>query len=137
MALDIGSFAALRHCILCLQDPLGSQAKENTEQVAEPQEQEPQAKEPQIEEPVEEAPASEEVVEYAQVEGGEYKIIGTRKTHVMKSGDYLTKIAIDEYGNKYMVQYIIVHNNFPLFWRCILILPAIPQRRTRYNTQTA
>lgn len=89
------------------------QAKENTEQVAEPQEQEPQAKEPQIEEPVEEAPASEEVVEYAQVEGGEYKIIGTRKTHVMKSGDYLTKIAIDEYGNKYMVQYIIVHNNFP------------------------
>ncbi len=58
-----------------------------------------------------EVPAPEE--QYAQVPNGEYRIVGTRKTHVMQSGDYLTKIAIDEYGDKYMVQYIIVHNAFP------------------------
>ena len=58
-----------------------------------------------------EAPTPEE--QYAQVPNGEYKIVGTRKTHVMQSGDYLTKIAIDEYGDKYMVKYIIVHNAFP------------------------
>ena len=58
-----------------------------------------------------ETPAPE--VEYAQVPNGEYKIIGTRGTHVMKSGDYLTKIAIEEYGDKNFAPYIIVHNNFP------------------------
>ena len=46
----------------------------------------------------------------AQVPGGRYRIIGTRKTHVMKSGDYLTKMALQEYGNKNFVYYIVVHN---------------------------
>lgn len=54
-----------------------------------------------------------EETQYAQVPGGEYKIIGTRKTHVMKSGDYLTKIALEEYGDKEITRYIIVHNRFP------------------------
>ena len=61
--------------------------------------------------PVEEAPAPEE--EYAQVPGGKYKIVGTRKTYVMKPGDFVTRIAIQEYGDKDVAQYIIVHNNFP------------------------
>ena len=54
---------------------------------------------------------SEEI--YAQVRGGNYVIIGTRKTRVMESGDYLTKIALEEYGDKEFTRYIIVHNRFP------------------------
>ena len=54
-----------------------------------------------------------EEIQYAQVPGGEYKIIGTRKTYVMKPGDYLTKIAVKEYGDKEFTRYIIVHNGFP------------------------
>lgn len=69
--------------------------------------------EPQVETPVEveETPAPEE--QYAQVPGGKYKIVGTKKTYVMKRGDFLTRIAIQEYGDKDVAQYIIVHNNFP------------------------
>ena len=59
------------------------------------------------------AEAPVEKVEYAQVPGGKYKIVGTRKTYVMKRGDFLTRIAIQEYGDKDVAQYIIVHNNFP------------------------
>ncbi|MBR5051773.1 MAG: HU family DNA-binding protein [Bacteroidaceae bacterium] len=58
-----------------------------------------------------ETPAPE--VQYAQVPGGKYKIVGTKKTYVMKRGDFLTRIAIQEYGDKDVAQYIIVHNNFP------------------------
>ena len=41
-----------------------------------------------------------------------YRITGTRKTHIMKSGDYLTKIALQDYGHKDFARYIIHHNNF-------------------------
>ena len=69
--------------------------------------------EPQVETPVEveDAPAPE--VQYAQVPDGKYKIVGTKKTYVMKPGDFVTRIAIQEYGDKDVAQYIIVHNNFP------------------------
>lgn len=92
-------------CLLCffvfrtLSD--SSSMKENQEQVIESQ----------TEAPVEEAPAPK--VEYAQVPGGEYRIVGTRKTHVMKPGEFITRIAIEEYGNKDFAPYIIVHNAFP------------------------
>ena len=66
--------------------------------------------EPQVEVPVE-APAPEE--QYAQVPNGEYKIVGTLKTHIMKPGEFITRIAIQEYGDKEFAQYIIVHNAFP------------------------
>ena len=46
----------------------------------------------------------------AQVPGGKYRIVGTRKTHVMKAGDYLTRMALEEYGDKECARYIIVHN---------------------------
>lgn len=71
----------------------------------------PEPVEPQVETPVEETPEPE--VEYAQVPGGEYKIVGTRKTYVMKPGDFVTRIAIQEYGDKNIAPYIIVHNAFP------------------------
>ena len=66
---------------------------------------------PPVEAPVEEAPAPE--VQYAQVPDGEYKIVGTKKTYVMKPGDYISRIAIQEYGDKEFAKYIIVHNDFP------------------------
>ena len=72
---------------------------------------EPEQEEPQVEAPVEVVPEPE--VEYAQVPDGEYKIVGTRKTYVMKPGDFITRIAIQEYGDKDFTQYIIVHNAFP------------------------
>ena len=64
-----------------------------------------------------EAPASEPApqkvdVQYDQVPDGEYEIIGTRKTYIMKSGDYLTRIALKEYGDKEFTRYIITHNRF-------------------------
>ena len=65
---------------------------------------------PQVETPVEEAPAPEP--EFAQVPDGEYKIVGTLKTYVMKPGDYLAKIAREEYGDKEFAKYIIAHNAF-------------------------
>ena len=71
----------------------------------------PEPVEPQVETPVEKTP--EPGVEYAQVPGGEYKIVGTRKTYVMKPGDFVTRIAIQEYGDKDIAPYIIVHNAFP------------------------
>lgn len=56
---------------------------------------------------------TEKATQYAQVPDGEYRIIGTRKTYVMKPGDFITRIAIQEYGDKDVAQYIIVHNAFP------------------------
>ena len=41
-----------------------------------------------------------------------YRIVGTRKTHIMKPGDYLSKIALEEYGSKEFARYIITHNRF-------------------------
>ena len=79
----------------------------------------PSAKVEDESELIEEAPADTlaeapvEEVQYAQVPGGKYKIVGTRKTYVMKPGDFLTRIAIREYGDKDAAQYIIVHNEFP------------------------
>lgn len=59
-------------------------------------------------------PAKEDVVEeFAQVPGGKYRIVGTRGTYVMKPGDFITRIAIQEYDDKDVAQYIIVHNAFP------------------------
>lgn len=74
--------------------------------------------EPQVATPAEvpvEAPveAPVEEIQYAQVPNGAYKIVGTRKTYIMKPGDFITRIAIQEYGDKDFTQYIIVHNNFP------------------------
>ena len=34
----------------------------------------------------------------------------TREAHVMRRGDYLTRIALREYGDKEFARYIIAHN---------------------------
>ncbi len=51
--------------------------------------------------------------QYPQVPGGTHLIVGTRKVHVMRVGDSLSKIAVSEYGHKDFAQYIIVYNQFP------------------------
>lgn len=41
-----------------------------------------------------------------------YKITGTRRMHRVKPGEYLTLIAVREYGSKNFARYIIEHNRF-------------------------
>lgn len=55
----------------------------------------------------------EEATRPTLVRGKKYQITGTRKTHIMKRGDYLTKIALEEYGEREFAKYIIAHNHFP------------------------
>lgn len=49
---------------------------------------------------------------YAQLEGGEYLIIGTKSVRIMKRGDNLYMMAKEELGSKDLMKYIVVHNNF-------------------------
>lgn len=96
--------------------PQNAETKKNPELKKDTKSVTPAAKEvssapKQSETPVSEPASPKEEVQYAQVPGGEYQIIGTRKTHIMKPGDYLTKIAVQEYGDKDAARYIIVHNN--------------------------
>ncbi len=49
---------------------------------------------------------------YPQVPGGKYLIVGVKKTRPMKVGENLYKMAQEEFGDKTLVQYIIVLNNF-------------------------
>ena len=96
--------------------PQKAEIKKNPELKKDTKSETPAAKEVSSEPKQSETPASEpatpkEEVQYAQVPGGKYQIIGTRKTHVMKVGDYLTKIAVQEYGDKDVARYIVVHNN--------------------------
>ena len=57
--------------------------------------------------------SQEEATRPTLVRGKKYQITGTRKTHIMKRGDYLTKIALEEYGEREFAKYIIAHNHFP------------------------
>ncbi len=41
-----------------------------------------------------------------------YKITGTRRMHRVRPGEYLTLIAVREYGSKNFANYIIEHNQF-------------------------
>lgn len=41
-----------------------------------------------------------------------YKITGTRRMHRVRPGEYLTLIAVREYGSKNFAKYIIEHNQF-------------------------
>lgn len=82
------------------QEPTPTAAEKDTTATAAPETQVATQPEPAPEEPA-----------LAQVPGGKYRIVGTRKTHVMKPGDYLTRMALQEYGDKDFARYIIVHNN--------------------------
>lgn len=48
---------------------------------------------------------------FKQVPGGRYLIVGTKGTHVMRSGDGLYSLARKEYGGNEFAQYIIIHND--------------------------
>lgn len=50
---------------------------------------------------------------FPQVEGGKYLITGIRKTRAMQRGDNLYRMARQEYGDKAIVEYIKVLNQFP------------------------
>lgn len=54
-----------------------------------------------------------EIVEkqYPQVEGGKYEIVGVRETLRLKAGETLRGLALEHYGSKNYVEYIIVFND--------------------------
>jgi len=54
----------------------------------------------------------EEAIRPTLVQGKRYQIVGVRKIHIMKPGDYLTKIALEEYGEREFAKYIIAYNRF-------------------------
>jgi len=70
-------------------------------------------KEPVAEPPVLPEKRQMDAIRPTMVKGKKYQIIGTRKVYVMKHGDYLTKIALDEYGEREFAKFIIAHNRFP------------------------
>lgn len=49
--------------------------------------------------------------DYPQIEGGEYWIVGTKATVTLQRGDDLTKLALEHYGDKKLINYIIKYNH--------------------------
>ena len=56
--------------------------------------------------------AEELAADYPQIEGGEYWIVGTKATHVLERGDDLSKLALEHYGDKRLINYIIKYNGY-------------------------
>lgn len=61
------------------------------------------------------APAPKEepatIEEYSQVPGGKYRIVGTKRSHTLQTGETLRTLALNEYGSKGYAPYIIRHNH--------------------------
>lgn len=61
------------------------------------------------------APATEEepatIEAYSQVPGGKYRIVGTKRSHTLQTGETLRTLALNEYGSKGYAPYIIRHNH--------------------------
>ena len=72
----------------------------------------PVVEEGQVAPPEKAERSQEEAIRPTLVLGKKYQITGTRKKYVMKPGDYLTRIAQDEYGEKEFAKLIIAHNHF-------------------------
>ena len=72
----------------------------------------PVVEEAQVAPPEKAERSQEEAIRPTLVLGKKYQITGTRKKYVMKPGDYLTRIAQDEYGEKEFAKLIIAHNHF-------------------------
>lgn len=72
----------------------------------------PVVEEEQVAPPEKAERSQEEAIRPTLVLGKKYQITGTRKKYVMKPGDYLTRIAQDEYGEKEFAKLIIAHNHF-------------------------
>lgn len=59
--------------------------------------------------PEPETPAATET--YSQVPGGKYRIVGTKRSHTLQTGETLRSLALNEYGSKGYAPYIIRHNH--------------------------
>ena len=59
--------------------------------------------------PAPETPTTTET--YSQVPGGKYRIVGTKRSHTLQSGETLRTLALNEYGSKGYAPYIIRHNH--------------------------
>ena len=56
--------------------------------------------------------AEELAADYPQVANGEYWIVGTKTTHVLEKGEDLSKLALEHYGDKKLINYIIRFNGY-------------------------
>ena len=56
--------------------------------------------------------AEELAADYPQIPGGEYWIVGTKATRVLERGDDLSKLALEHYGDKRLINYIIKYNGY-------------------------
>lgn len=52
--------------------------------------------------------------DYPQVPNGEYWIVGTKTTHVLEKGEDLSKLALEHYGDKKLINYIIQFNGYSM-----------------------
>lgn len=82
-----------------------------------PAEQEPvqteEVEETVVETPAEPVKSAEELAaDYEQVANGEYWIVGTKTTHVLEKNEDLTKLSLQYYGDKKLINYIIRHNGY-------------------------
>jgi len=51
-------------------------------------------------------------IKYAQIENGEYWIVGTKTIHELQKGEDLSKLADKYYGDRRLISYIIKHNHY-------------------------
>ena len=58
--------------------------------------------------------AEELAADYPQVPNGEYWIVGTKTTHVLEKGEDLSKLALEHYGDKKLINYIIHYNGYSM-----------------------
>ena len=70
-------------------------------------------------EPVETAPVASPVADaktlaadYSQIENGEYWIVGTKTVHTLEKGEDLSKLALQYYGDKRLISYIMRFNHY-------------------------
>lgn len=52
-------------------------------------------------------------VDIPQMEGGKYEIVGTLEEHQLREGESLRVIALKNYGNARLADYIVFYNNIP------------------------
>lgn len=56
--------------------------------------------------------AEELAASYPQIENGEYWIVGTKSVHILEKGEDLSKLALETYGDKRLINYIIRYNHY-------------------------
>ena len=59
-----------------------------------------------------EADAKTLAADYPQIENGEYWIVGTKTVHTLEKGEDLSKLALQYYGDKRLISYIMRFNHY-------------------------